>query len=188
MDWIEAVKKYNPCNEQEKMDKELTLKCIDMFDDLLTRENQLIHMTSSSLILNKDKDKFLMVHHNIYNSWSWTGGHADGEADLLKVAVREAMEETGIANVHPVNADILSLDIIPVQGHMKKGKYVSPHLHISAAYLLQADENEPLAVKHDENSAVKWIHIQDMMAASDEPHMRKIYSKIISKIKGCRDE
>jgi hypothetical protein len=72
MDWIEAIKKYKPCYEQEKIDKELTLKYIDMFDDLLKRENQLIHMTCSSLIFNKDKDKVLMVHHNIYNSWSWT--------------------------------------------------------------------------------------------------------------------
>jgi 8-oxo-dGTP pyrophosphatase MutT (NUDIX family) len=181
MDWIEAIKKYKPCSEQEKMDKELTLKYIDMFDDLLTRKNKLIHMTSSSLIVNKKKDKVLMVHHNIYNSWSWTGGHADGETDLLLTAVNEAKEETGIANVHPVNGDILTLDIIPVQGHMKKGEYVSPHLHISAAYLLEADENETLAVKHDENSDVKWIPIQDMEAASDEPHMRKIYSKIVSK-------
>lgn len=188
MDWIEAINNYNPCNEQEKTDKELTLKYIEMFDDLLTRENQLVHMTSSSLIVNKSRDKVLMVHHNIYNSWSWTGGHADGESDLLQVAVNEAKEETGIADVYPVNGDILSLDIIPVQGHMKKGKYVSPHLHISAAYLLEADENERLSVKHDENSDVKWIPIQDMVAASDEPHMRKIYRKIISKIKGCRDE
>jgi len=188
MDWIKAIKKYKPCNEQEETDKELTLKCIDMFDDLLTRENELIHMTSSSLTVNREKDKVLMVHHNIYNSWSWTGGHADGEEDLLLVAVNEAKEETGIANAYPVNADIFSLDIIPVQGHMKKGKYVSPHLHISAAYLLEADENEPLTVKHDENSDVKWIPIQDMVAASDEPHMRKIYSKIISKIKGYKYE
>jgi len=78
MDWIEAIKKYKPCNEQEKVDKELTLKYIDMFDDLLIRKNKLIHMTSSSLIVNKEKNKVLMVHHNIYNSCSWTGGHADG--------------------------------------------------------------------------------------------------------------
>ena len=49
-------------------------------------------MTSSGLIFNKNLDKILMVHHNIYNTWSWTGGHADGEDDLLKVAIKEAKE------------------------------------------------------------------------------------------------
>jgi 8-oxo-dGTP pyrophosphatase MutT (NUDIX family) len=184
MDWIKSIEKYAPCNEQEKKDKELTLKYAGLFDDILTRENDLIHMTSSAFVVNKDRSKALMVHHNIYNSWSWTGGHADGESDLLFVAIKEVKEETGIGNVCPVSEDILSLDIIPVLGHIKRGKYVSPHLHISAAYLLEADESDYLAIKADENSDVKWVPIEDIEYYSDEPHMKKIYRKIISKVNG----
>jgi 8-oxo-dGTP pyrophosphatase MutT (NUDIX family) len=184
MDWIKSIEEYAPCNEQEKKDKELTLKYAGLFDDILTRKNELIHMTSSAFVVNKDKSKALMVHHNIYNSWSWTGGHADGESDLLFVAIKEAKEETGIGNVSPVSEDILSLDIIPVLGHIKRGKYVSPHLHISAAYLLEADESDYLAIKADENSDVKWVPIEDIEYCSDEPHMKKIYRKIISKVNG----
>lgn len=183
MNWIESIKNYKVSNEQEKKDKEIILKSVDMFHDLLTRDNEIIHMTSSGFVVNKSRNKVLMVHHNIYNTWAWTGGHADGDDDLLHVAIKEVKEETGVKNIYPVSEDIIALDIIPVQGHIKKEKYVAPHLHISAAYLMEADENETLKVKPDENSGVQWIPIDEIDIYSNEPHMKKIYNKIICKIR-----
>lgn len=183
MNWIESIKEYKPYNEQEEKDKEITVKCQEMYDDILTRNNEIAHITSSAFVVNRKRDKVLMVHHNIYNSWSWTGGHADGDEDLLSVAIREVKEETGVRNVYPVSEDILTLDIIPVQGHIKKEKYVAPHLHLSITYLFEADENEPLVVKPDENSGVQWIPIDEIDRFSNEPHMIKIYNKAVSKIK-----
>ncbi len=69
-------------------------------------------------------DRVLMAYHNIYHSWAWTGGHADGEKDLLSVAMREAREETGIKTVTPVMDQIFSLEVLTVDGHEKKGLYV----------------------------------------------------------------
>ena len=183
MNWLEAIKNYTPYNEQEAKNKELTLKYSNIFNDMLTRENELVHMTSSAFIINKNRDKPLMINHNIYNSWAWTGGHADGEEDLLQVALREAREETGVSQLRPVLEHIFSLDIIPVLGHVKNGKYVAPHLHISAAYLIEADEDAPLTIKPDENSGVMWIPLEEINAWSNEAHMKKIYSKIVAKIK-----
>jgi 8-oxo-dGTP pyrophosphatase MutT (NUDIX family) len=183
MSWIDLIKKYTPCNEQEETDKEIIIRCLDMFDDILTRDNGVIHITSSAFVVNKNRDKTLMVHHNIYNSWCWTGGHADGEEDLFLVAVNETREETGVKNIYPVNDTIYSLDILPVFSHIKNGKYVSSHLHISVAYLIEADDSESLIVKPDENSAVKWIPIDEIDTYSNEPHMKKIYNKIIAKLK-----
>lgn len=182
MDWINLIKKYNPYNEQEKKDKEIILYCINAFDDILNRNNEVVHITSSAFVVNKTKSKVLVVHHNIYNSWSWTGGHADGEEDLLAVALKELKEETGVKNVWPITPQIFSLDILPVVGHIKKEKYVSAHLHLSIAFLIEADEHEALSVKEDENSGVKWIPIEEMVIYSNEPHMQKVYKKIISKI------
>ena len=182
MTWIDSIKKYPPCNEQEKKDKEIIIRCLDIFDDILTRDNAIMHITSSAFVVNKNRDKTLMVYHNIYNSWCWTGGHADGEEDLLLVAINEAKEETGVKNIYPVSNTILSLDVLPVFDHIKKGQYISSHLHISVAYLLEADENEPLIVKPDENSDVKWIPIDEIDVYSNEPHMKKIYDKIVKKI------
>lgn len=183
MNWIDSIKKYTPYNEQEEKDKEIIIGCLDTFDNILTRANGIIHITSSAFVVNANRDKVLMVHHNIYNSWCWTGGHADGEEDLLLVAINEATEETGVNNISPINDAIYSLDILPVLGHVKNKRYVSSHLHISVAYLMEADENEPLFVKPDENSDVKWIPIDEIDVHSNEAHMKKVYDKIVSKIK-----
>ncbi|MDP4143833.1 MAG: NUDIX hydrolase [Bacillota bacterium] len=183
MKWIELIKKYSSWNEQEKKDKEIIMQCIDKFDDVLTRDNEIAHITSSAFVVNSTKDKVLMVHHNIYNSWSWTGGHADGEEDLLAVAIREAKEETGVKSIYPITQEIFSLDVLPVLSHIRKGKYVAAHLHLSIAFLVQADEKDKLIIKEDENSAVKWIPIDEVNLYSNEPHMQKVYKKLITKLR-----
>jgi len=181
MSWIEQIKNYNPYNEQEKKDKEMFLYFIDTFKDILTRTNEIVHVTTSAFVLNKERDKALMVYHNIYDSWSWAGGHADGEKDLLMVAMNEVREETGVRYIKPVFHEIFALDVLPVIGHIKRGKYVSAHLHLSVTFLLEADEKDQLIVKEDENSAVKWIPLNKIIESSSEPHMKVVYGKILSK-------
>lgn len=184
MNFREEIFKYQPINEQEANDKQIILDYIDHFyNNILTRENQIAHMTSSGLILNKSLDKMLMIYHKIYNTWAWTGGHADGEDDMLKVALKEAVEETGISNIVPLSDNIASIDIIPVYGHFKKGKYVSSHLHLNITYILIADENERLIVNEDETSGVKWIEVSKLSEYSNEPYLVEIYNKIIDKAK-----
>jgi NUDIX domain. len=126
MNWIYNLKNYTPWNEQEEKDKALMLSCISKFDDVLLRENEIVHMTSSAFIVNRKREKVLFIHHNIYNSWAWTGGHADGDEDFLRVAMKEAEEETGVRNVQAVVNDIFSLDILPVLSHIKKENTLHP--------------------------------------------------------------
>lgn len=183
MSYIEEIKKYKPINEQEEKDKEIIIDFINKNENVLTRENEVAHVTSSGFIVNKNRDKVLMIHHNIYNSWGWTGGHADGDSDLLEVAIKEAKEETGIKNVKPVTNDICCIDILTVKSHIKRGKYVAAHLHLSVAYILEADECEELKIKEDENSGVKWIDIDKVLDITDEEHMKDVYSKLINKSK-----
>jgi len=183
MNWINSIKEFIPSNEQERKDKEVILKYINVFDDILKRDNEIIHITSSGFAINEDRDKVLMVHHNIFDAWSLTGGHADGDEDLLGVAISEVIEETGVKDIFPITNNIISLDLLPVFGHLRKGKYISPHLHASITYLFQADENEQVVIKPDENSDVKWIPFNEIDIYSDEVHMKRIYNKIISKVK-----
>jgi 8-oxo-dGTP pyrophosphatase MutT (NUDIX family) len=183
MNLKEQVENFVPYNEQEEKDKQLILKYMDTFDDVLTRSNETAHFTSSSWILNKDRTKVLMIYHKIYDSWCWTGGHADGENNMLDVAIREAIEETGITNIKAINPDIYSLEIICVNGHVKRGKYVSSHVHLNTTFLLEADENEVLRIKEDENDGVMWVDVDKAVSLSSEPWMKKIYQKIIDKTK-----
>ena len=183
---LEKIENYLPYNIEEQKDKELILKYMDIFDDVLTRKNEIGHFTSSCWIVNKEKTKVLMVYHNIYDSWSWVGGHADGDDDLLHVSLKEASEETGLKNVIPLSKDIFSLEVLGVDGHMKKGGYISTHIHLNITYLLCANENDITHIKEDENSDVKWFELEEAIKASSEPHMKKIYNKLNNKLKNLK--
>lgn len=178
------LEKYVPHNEQEQVDKKIMLNYINDFDNTLTRQNEYGHFTSSAFVLNKERTKILMIYHKIYNSWAWVGGHSDGDSDLLYVAMKEAKEETGIKNVSPISKDIYSLEIITVNGHEKRGKYIGSHVHLNVTYILEADETEEIHIKEDENKGVKWVPIDKILEETSEEWVRdRIYAKIIEKMK-----
>ena len=182
MNLYEQIKNYNPVNDQERNDKEQMLRFMEQNSDYLSRENQIAHFTTSIWTVNKERTKTLMVYHNIYDSWSWIGGHADGEEDLCAVAMRELQEETGVKFAKLVSKEILSLETLTVSGHMKRGNYVSSHLHFNLTFLAEADEKEALVVNADENQAVKWWTFEEALQASSEPWMvERIYKKLIEK-------
>ena len=181
---INQIEDYKPFNEQEEVDKLLLLNWIRNNDNAFSRENKVAHMTASAWVVNKDRSKVLMVYHNIYNSWSWLGGHADGETDLLSVALREVKEEAGITNVKPVSEEIFSLESLTVDGHVKKGNYISSHLHLNVTYLLEADSDEAVSIKADENSGVAWFFPEEALKKSTEPwFVTNVYSKLLEKMK-----
>lgn len=183
-DLINQIERYQPFNEQEEADKFLILQWIRENDNAFLRENTVAHMTASAWVVNKDRSKVLMVYHNIYDSWSWLGGHADGETDLLAVALREVKEEAGISHVRPVSEEIFSLESLTVDGHVKKGKYVSSHLHLNVTYLLEADCEEAVSIKADENSGVAWFSPEEALKKSTEPwFVECVYAKLIEKTK-----
>lgn len=184
---IEELKAYEPFNEQEEKVKALILDCLENNDKVFKRDSVTAHMTTSAWVVNKSRDKVLMAYHNIYDSWAWLGGHADGETDLLSVAIKVAMEESGIKNVTPVTENIYSIEVLTVDGHIKKGEYVSSHLHLNITYLLEADEDEVLTVKTDENSGVSWFTLDEVLEKSSEPWFcENIYSKLNEKLKKYR--
>lgn len=184
MNLKEQIQNYIPYNEQEENDKEMMLKYIQTFEDVVTRENKMCHFTASNWIVNKEKTKALMIYHNIYRSWGWTGGHADGDSNLLHVALKEAEEETGLKNFKLLNDGIFSIEILTVDSHIKRGKFVPSHLHLNVSFLLEADENESLTIKPDENNGVEWIDIQKTIELTNEEKMRPIYQKLNEKLFG----
>ena len=92
----QAIRDYGPRCEQEEKDRSFILAFLEKNPDAFFRTNPVAHMTASAWVVNPARDKVLMVYHRIYDSWSWTGGHADGDEDLAAVALREVKEETGV--------------------------------------------------------------------------------------------
>ena len=170
---------YQPQNEAEAGDKAMFLEYLRLFPHtILTRENRIAHLTASGFVVNRDCSKVLMAHHNLYRVWAWTGGHADGDGNLLSVALREAREETGVAHIKPLSAAIASLDILPVWGHVKRGAWVPSHQHLNATYLLTADERDPLHYREGENTKVAWLPADRLLELTNDWQMDGVYEKL----------
>lgn len=181
---IHQIETYIPRNEQEERDRALLLTMLAGTDDLSRRETLYAHLSASAWVVSPDRRKVLMAYHNLYNSWAWLGGHADGRWDLSQVARREAEEESGITGLRLVSEMPVSLEILPVFGHEKRGEYVPCHLHLNVTYLFEADPALPLRIKPDENRDVAWIDVDEIPEKSSEPWIcQRIYTKLCNAAK-----
>lgn len=181
MNLKEKIENYIPYDEQEERDKEQYLNFIDKFDDVLTRNNVFGHFSASAFIVNKERTKMLVVYHIINDGWIYPGGHADGEENLLSVAVREVEEETGL-KAKVLDENIYSIQSAPVKGHIKRGKYVSAHLHLDVVYLMEADDKIPLVYRDDESKGVKWVSFEEATDETMCDFIRPIHKKLIKKL------
>lgn len=184
MTLYEELKTYHPYDEVEKANVDAFLKFIEKFgDDIWTRDNIIGHVCASAWVVDKSRRKVLMVYHNIYQSFAWLGGHADGDKDLLEVAKREVMEESGLENVKVLNdGKIFDVNFQFVIPHMKRGYHITSHLHLSVVYLFEGSCDGILTVNQAENSAVAWIDVDDVLENTKEDHMKPVYTRLMKKV------
>src|SRR5438045_3238802 len=107
------------------------------------------HVTGSAWIVDADAAQVLLLHHRKLDRWLQPGGHCDGDSDVLRVALREAREETGLQRLAPVSPALFDLDIhwIPQRGD------VPDHWHYDARFLLRAAPNEEFKHNHESKDA-----------------------------------
>ena len=178
----DEIEEYVPFDEAEEKIQKYLLRSIESFDDVLTRENEFGHFTSSAFVINKDRTKMLVVYHNIFGAWVFSGCHADGEEDLLSVAIREVKEETNL-KTKVLEKDIFAISASPIIGHVKRGKYVPAHTHLDVVYLLEASENDELAFRSDESKGVKWMTFEEAVGDDVVDFIRPVHRRIIEKLK-----
>lgn len=175
---ITEINNYVPFLAQEQKDKDLFLSLLDQEKEkLFLRESLPYHFSASAFILNEKKDKVLFCYHLIYQSWSWLGGHADGNFNLFEVAKKEVQEECGLKNFRLLSPSFSSLECLSVKNHYKRNVFVPDHFHLNVSYVFLASEKEKIYPRKEENSAVKWIKIQDLKKVVTEEKMLPIYEK-----------
>lgn len=146
------LESYQPHDADEKAAKQAMLSFAAAHKDCFERSLSVGHFTASAWLLNKDFSQALLMHHAKIDRWVQLGGHADGESDLLKVAIKEAQEESGIQGIKPVSKQIFDIDI-----HEFPAKGKDPaHLHYDVRFLLRVTSEEE-AVPNSESRGLRWI-------------------------------
>ena len=185
-DWAAVLRTFRPGDAREETEQRVMLSLLEREGDgLLSRENGFAHFTASAVIVNPSRDRTLMAFHKIYRSWAWPGGHADGERCPEAVARREAQEETGITGLERLGGGAMSLEILPVWAHVRRGETVASHLHLNVSYLFLADDTVPLCTAPEENSAVAWLPVDALGEYVSEPDMMPIYRRLLQRANNC---
>jgi len=129
-------------------------------DDRVFDRAMPMHVTASTWVVSPDREQVLLMHHRKYGHWFQPGGHADGDSDVLHVALRECTEETGVdpAHINLIEPAIFDVDIhsVPTVGA------VPGHDHIDIRFLVEIDDR--LAIPgNNESHEVKWFSLYDVM-------------------------
>lgn len=185
----QTIECFSPRTALQKYSKEHLQDAIEIYGaDLLDRSLEHGHLTASAIVLNSACDHVLMAHHKLFDSYGWLGGHSDGDADLLHVACKELTEETGISKFYPVLRAPISIEILDVRAHERRGVPVAKHIHYNVTFGFIASMKERLEVNAQENLAVKWIPIDELESYCTEAHMLPIYRDNIQQIKHLMSE
>ena len=140
--------------------------------DCLLRTCLTGHLTGSAWILSPDREKVLLTHHQKLEKWLQLGGHADGDGDLLEVALREAREESGLASFA-----ILSRSLFDVDRHWIPARRNEPgHWHHDLRFAFEADPLEPLTVS-SESKDLAWVRVSEVTALNPEESMARMVRK-----------
>lgn len=173
---ITDLKNYMPSTEEKQF--------IPQFLELLQSDRCFYrdhfdpgHITASAILFDVTGDKILINHHKSLNKWMNFGGHCDGEEDVLAVAIRETMEESGITALKPFTADIIDIDIHNIPANDKKGE--PAHAHFDIRYIMQMTGTQNFQVS-DESLALEWMTINDAMDKCDES-LQRFIGKAIEK-------
>ena len=172
---------YQPQDPFEVADLDYIRDAIKHYGDALYQRHPHMHYSASAMIFNQTMTKTVMIYHKLYDSWGWVGGHMDGMTDFEMVAIKEATEETGLSDLKLLSDKPISIEVLPVWFHMKKGAAISSHLHLNVSYILIANEDEPLLANDIETDGVRWIDLKDIDQFVSEPEMMPIYTKIIER-------
>lgn len=175
---------YEAGDEEEEAERQSFIQFVDAFGSkVYERENLPGHFSSSCWIVNKKRDKILMIYHNLFKDWAWVGGHSDGMPDLLAVALKETKEETSIKNVRVLRDEPIDINVMVVHSHYKRGKFVPRHLHYNVVYCLEADENESIKIKPDENSSIRWVKIDEVDKYCTDKNVLFYYNRLVRKMR-----
>lgn len=164
---------YVPTSDEVSF-KSIIFDFIDKYPDCFERSLSIGHITASCWLVNKSNTHALLTHHAKLDRWLQLGGHCDGNADPLAVAIKEAQEESGITTIVPLSENIFDIDIHLIPSNKKE----VAHFHLDIRFLLQVKSDEP-AIQSNESKALQWIEKNIEALPTDNPAVVRLFNKWI---------
>ena len=164
---------YLPSTKQEQYTKQLMLDFIDQHPNCLERSCGFGHFTASAWLLNRQEDKVLMMHHRKLERWLQLGGHCDGDADILAVAIKEAEEESGLSGIKPLSKQIFDID----RHRVPARKHEPAHWHFDVRFLLRYDGQDSDICGNSESKELRWCSPNLEKFPSSDQSVMRMYKK-----------
>jgi 8-oxo-dGTP pyrophosphatase MutT (NUDIX family) len=170
------LQNYHPSDPQEKIFKQRMLDFLDQYPNCFERSLEIGHFTASCWLLNDAQTHALLMHHAKLNRWFQLGGHADGQTDLLAVAIKEAQEESGILNIVPVSVEIFDIDIHQIPANSREKE----HEHFDVRFLLKVLGDEEV-IQNRESKELRWIGKNRSELPTDSRSVVRMFDKWVAK-------
>ncbi len=175
---LALLHQYKPIDPTELAMTQATIAFVEEQSNCFERSLKIGHITGSAWIVSPDRQQFLLIHHRKLDRWLQPGGHADGDPDVVAVALREAQEETGLTSLRLVAEPgttplIFDVDVHPIPA---RGE-VAEHLHYDIRFLLEADPKEAFG-NSDEIKNIQWFTLKSIFNDSRFNDILRMAGKI----------
>jgi 8-oxo-dGTP pyrophosphatase MutT (NUDIX family) len=167
---IRQLEDYQPLSSEGNTKGEI-LNFVREHENCFDRELSIGHITGSAWLLNPEGNKVLLTHHKKLDRWMQLGGHSDGEANTMDVALREAQEESGIDDIELVHKKIFDIDVHEIP----ERKNEKAHYHFDIRFLLQAKTDQ--FVISDESNDLGWFSLSQIKDMNLEESVQRMITK-----------
>ena len=169
---LNLLDRHQPRGDHEEATVARIVRFVRCHADCFERSLAVGHITGSSWLINRAGTQVLLTRHRKLDMWLQLGGHADGDPDVMAVALREAREESGISGILPVSPDIFDVDVHPIPA---RGD-VSAHEHFDIRFLLAATESEQTQIS-DESIDLRWFTPDELTRLDVDASIRRMQAK-----------
>lgn len=161
---IELLNLFETSDSRELADVKKIKELVTKHENIFVRDCLEAHLTGSALVVNSKTRKILLHNHKKLNKWLQFGGHADGEVDLAKVAMKEAEEESGLTDLEfykdtPIDIEV---QLIPEKNS------VPAHLHLDFRYLVFTQAEKLPKPEEHESQDLKFLSFSEVYELGDK--------------------
>ena len=171
-DLLQALADYASRYPEEASTVDRFTQFVHTHPDCFERSLPIGHVTGSAWVVNPAGSHVLLTHHRKLDAWFQLGGHADGDANVHRVAQREAEEESGLEQIEAISSAIFDIDIHPIPARGSE----AAHYHYDVRYTFRAVGSDRVTISHESN-ALAWFDIHTLPACLEEASLHRMARK-----------